>query len=65
MKKIRCSFCLDEATVSLLDEAAIRNDISRSAVIRLFLDLANYLPIESLKLTSPIPALLGLNKEVF
>lgn len=63
MKKIRCSFCLDEETVSLLDEAASRNSISRSAVIRMFLDLANYLPPESLKLTSPVPALLGLKKE--
>jgi len=25
MKKIRCSFCLDELTLSLIDEAATRN----------------------------------------
>jgi len=64
MKKIRCSFCLNEQTLSLIDEAATRNNISRSAVIRMFVDLANYLPPESLKLTSPVPALLGLKKEV-
>jgi len=64
MKDFRCCFCLDEQTLSLIDEAATRNNISRSAVIRMFVDLVNYLPPERLKSTSPIPALLGLTKEV-
>jgi len=60
MKKMRCSFCLDEETKELIDRAAVQNNISRSAVIRMFLELANYLPVDCLKMTSPIPGLLGI-----
>lgn len=63
MTKKRYSIFIEEDTMTLIDEAASRNNISRSAVIRMFLELAYYLPAEKLKLQSPIPALLGINKE--
>ena len=62
MKK-RYSICLDETTMGIIDKTASMNKLSRSAVVGMFLDLANYLPEERLKITSPIPALLGICKE--
>jgi len=63
MMKKRYSVCLDENTMALIDAAASSNKMSRSAVVRMFLDLVGYLPGESLKMSSPVPALLGITKE--
>ena len=62
MKK-RYSFYVAEETMDLIDQAAAQNNISRSAVIRMFLELINHVPTQSLKLVTPIPALLGIDTE--
>lgn len=64
MKKFRYSLCLDVNTMGLIDEVARRNNVSRSAVVRMFLDLANHLPADRLQFSSPIPDLLGISPEV-
>ena len=63
--KERYSISCPPETMALVDQAAERNNISRSAVIRMFLDLIRYIPVEKLRETSPVPGYLGLsNKEV-
>ncbi len=64
MKKYRYSLCLDTDTMSIIDKVAVENNISRSAVVRMFLDLAKQVPAEKLRFSSPISNLLDLQKEV-
>lgn len=64
MKKFRYSLCLDVNTMDLIDEVARKNNVSRSAVVRMFLDLANHVPAERWQFSSPIPGLLGIDPEV-
>lgn len=63
MKKHRYSLSLDEETVALIDEVATRNNVSRSAVVRMFLDLAKHIPADKLQFSPSLPALLGISGE--
>ncbi len=58
--KERYSISCPPETMALIDDAAEKNNLSRSAVIRMFLDLIRYIPVEKLKETSPVPQYLGL-----
>lgn len=61
MKKKRYSLYCDAETMALIDKAAEINDISRSAVAAMFLQLVRYVPVDRLRETSPVPTLLGIN----
>lgn len=63
MKQNRYSLILDPETISVIDEVARKNNASRSAVVRMFLDLTKYIPVDKLQFSSPIPQLLGLSEE--
>ncbi|WP_290798354.1 ribbon-helix-helix protein, CopG family [Halomonas sp.] len=63
MKRYRYSLCLDADTMEIVDEVASRNNVSRSAIVRMFLDLAKQVPAEKLMFRSPIQNLLGIDKE--
>lgn len=60
MSKGRYSFSCDPETIDQIDEAAKKNNTSRSAVVRLLLDLVHVVPADKLKQTSPLPAYFGI-----
>lgn len=62
MIKERFSINCDVETMALIDQAALENHTSRSAIARMFLQLVKYIPVEQLKETSPIPGFLGIDK---
>lgn len=62
-KKQNFSLNLDTETIELIDKAARKNETTRSAVARMMLELIHYLPNEKFRSVSPLPFLLGLNKE--
>ncbi len=61
MIKDRFSINCDVETMGLIDDAAKRNHTSRSAVVRMFLQLVKYIPVEKLRETSPLPGILGID----
>lgn len=63
MKKRRFTLSIDTKTADQIDTAARANDTSRSAIARMLLQLIRYVPVEDLHETSPIPGLLGIDKE--
>jgi len=63
VKKQRCTLSVDSEMMACIDEVAKKNNISRSAVVRMFLDLAKYVPVEKLHFKSPILGILGIDKE--
>ena len=63
MKKQRCTLSVDSEMMACIDEVARKNNISRSAVAHMFLDLVKYVPVEKLRFKSPILGLLGIDKE--
>ena len=63
MKKQRYTLSVDSEMMARIDAVAEMNNISRSAVVRMFLELARYVPAEKLRFTSPVPGILGITKE--
>ena len=64
MIKRRYSITCDVDTMTMIDNAARKNGLSRSAVTRMLLHLIRYVPSDRIRETSPIPAFLGINEEV-
>lgn len=62
MYKEKFSLSCDPEVIAKIDKIAKKNKTSRSAISRMLLQMVEYVPPESLKETTPIPSLLGLEQ---
>lgn len=62
MTKAKYSLNCDVGIMEKIDKAAKKNGLSRSTVVRMLLKMVDYVPIEKLQETSPVPELLGIKR---
>lgn len=62
MHKAKYSLNCDVSVMNKIDEAASKNGLSRSTVVRMLLKMIDFVPLDKLQETSPVPELLGVRR---